>query len=333
MVLVVVLGVVPGVVAADQRMGSSVVIGPDEVVTGGLEVAAGTVVIDGRVEGDLSGAAGSVVINGEVTGNVQVGTGSLTVGEDAVVGGNLDAGAGSIVVAGTVRGDATLGADTVRLADTARFDGNVEYDAGTFVREDGAVVSGALVRNDDLVVVGSGDAGFGAFDFSPVWFAWNLVVTLAVGAVLLALLPARSAQVVRTALSRPVDAGIAGVLGLVAAIVGIVLLVVTIVGIPVALLGAIVFALVAWAGSIYGRIAVGDWVLDRLDVDGGRWGGLLLGVVGVALVGLIPVLGGIVELVVFVLGFGALALLTYEHYRGGREAATPDAGDTERPAV
>jgi len=76
-----------------------------------------------------------------------------------------------------------------------------------------------------------------------------------------------------------------------------------------------------------GEYAVGSWALSYTDVDN-RWLALLVGVVGVAALSRIPVVGWLVELVVFLLGFGALLWLLYRGFRRNRgDEGTPEAAD------
>jgi len=103
---------------------------------------------------------------------------------------------------------------------------------------------------------------------------------------------------------------------------------ITIVGIPLALVGIVAYVVALWIGSVYGRYALGSWVLDRLDSPN-RWVALLLGVVGVALIGLVPWIGELVDLLVLLLGLGALALALWGRYRGRDDAIVSDSDPVE----
>lgn len=336
LVALIVLGSVPGtaIAAPVQGVGGTVVVGQNQtvdsvqavagsvvirgVVTGDVEVAAGSLVITGDVEGDVSGAAGSVDIRGRVAGDVNVGTGSLTIAEGAVVGGQLSAGVGSALLAGTVRGDASIGGGDIRLLPTATFGGDVRYDGDLTDR--GATIEGQLVR----------DRSLSGATFAPGQAVWEtffdiygFLVTLVVGAVLLLVFPGGSRRLARGIEAKPLQRGLYGLIALIGIPILLVLVAITIIGIPIALMGALLFALTAWLGSVYGRYAVGEWLLGYADIEN-RWVALLVGVAGVALVGLVPVLGAIVKFVVLLLGLGALAALGREYYRRRRGTAPAD---------
>lgn len=324
-----VLSVVPGLAAAESRSGGTVVVEQSETIRGDLDAFAGSVVIRGtvtgdvnafagdvfvaegaRIGGDLSGAAGSIRIAGTVEGTVSGASGDLTIAESGVVGA-LDGGAGSVTIAGIVRGDATVGAESLVVGPTGVVAGDLRYDASEFVNE--GTVEGRTVRDEGIVTGPQFDplAGVGEVVLGVYGFLVNLVL----GAILLLLFPGFSARVADRALSDPIRSGGVGLLALVGVPVALVLFAITIVGIPITIVGAFLFAIVAWVGAVYGRFVVGEWLTELADV-GDRWLALLVGFVVVAVAVRLPFLGPLVQLVVFLLGFGALALVTYEAYRG-----------------
>lgn len=332
-VLLLVLATLPGlaIAAPVQGAGGTIVVESGETVdsvqavagtvvirgtvTGDVQVATGSLVIDGEVQGDVSGAAGSVDIRGRVAGDVNVGTGSLTLAEDAVIGGQLNAGTGSALIAGTVRGDAAIGGGDIVLAPTATFQGDLRYDGDLTDR--GATVDGQLVRDRSLggtsfqPISGVGEALFDVYGF---------LVSLVLGAVLLLAFPAGSERLLGRMREEPLMSGLYGLGVLVGVPILLVLVAITIIGIPLAVIGAVLFALAAWIASIYGRYAVGDWLAGYAGIDS-RWVALVVGLVAVGLVGLVPFLGGLVEFLVLLLGLGALGAVGLERFRSRRTDA------------
>jgi cytoskeletal protein CcmA (bactofilin family) len=340
--VVLVLSVAPGLAVAETRTGGTVVVGPNETVSGDLEAFGGSIVIRGtvtgnvnafggdvfvaegaRVGGDVNAAAGSVRIAGTVGGSVSGAAGDVTVLESGVVG-SLEAGAGSVTIDGTVRGDATVGAETLVVGSTGVVEGDLRYDAGEFVN-DGAV-EGRVVRDRSIAqgpefepVGGVGEAILDVYGF---------LVGLVLGAILLLVLPGFSSRVADRAVSDPLRSGGVGLLALVGVPLALVLIAITIVGIPITIVGALLFAVVAWVGTVYGRFAVGEWLTELADVEN-RWVALLVGFLAVAVGARLPLVGGLVELVVFLLGLGALALVAYDRYRGRSGEETEPVEPTE----
>ncbi|MFP8953368.1 bactofilin family protein [Natrialbaceae archaeon A-arb3/5] len=331
--LVVCLAAAPMAVAAqsESQAGGTVIVAEGETVdeleafagtvivegtvTGDVSAAAGDVRVEGDVGGDLEAASGSVTIAGSVDGNVDAASGSLTITEGATVGGDLAAGTGSATIDGAVDGDATIGAETIRLGDDAAIAGDLRYGGDLDGNTD--AVAGAITE-DSSVGVG-GDVLPTVQPFASWLFSlYVLGLNLLIGAALLALFPRFSDGVADRVASAPVRSGLLGLGVLIGVPVLLIALAITIVGIPLSFIGGFVFALLVWAGIIYGRFAVAAWLLSAVDVNN-RWLALVVGLVGGAVVAQIPYAGGLINLLVFLLGIGAIAYGLYTHRRRTRE--------------
>ncbi|ELZ48006.1 hypothetical protein C463_01926 [Halorubrum californiense DSM 19288] len=335
-----------GVAAAQsiQSPSGSVVIAEGETVDS-VETAAATIVVRGTVEGDVSGAAGSiriaetgrvggtlastagtVVIDGTVAGDVEVGAGSFELTETGRVDGSIDVGAGSIRVDGAVGGDVRAAADSVALGPNAVVDGEFRYDAETFTESPEASVAGGVVEDPSLGGDGGpGIGGGGAFLPSWVGTAYGVAANLALGAVLLLAFPRFSRTVGDRVGTDPLVSGGVGFLALAVTPIALAFVAITIVGLPLALVGLVGYVVALWVGYVYGQYALGSWVLDRLGTPN-RWLSLLLGVVAVALIGFLPWVGGLADLLVLLLGLGSLALGLSDRYRGGDSRAEGGTG-------
>jgi cytoskeletal protein CcmA (bactofilin family) len=331
MVLTVVLAAGPGLAVAETRAGSTVTVAPGETVSG-LDVAAATVVVHGTVNGDLSGAAANVrisesgvvtgdvnaaaaslTVDGEVQGSVSAGVATFVLGDTGVVGGSLDVGAADATLAGQVDGDTAVGADRILVADSAVLAGELRYDGDLTQRSD-ASVAGDVIRDSSI---GQTDS-----EFSPIpdgfGAVYGLLANLALGAVLLLAFPGTTRKIAGTVTDQPLRAGGFGLLTFVAVPLALVALAITIIGIPLTIMGTGLFALVAWIAVVYGWFAIAQWTLGRLDVAN-DWGALVVGLVAAAAVGFVPILGGVVTFVVFLVGLGALALVLDGYRRDRRE--------------
>ncbi|MFC6731346.1 MULTISPECIES: polymer-forming cytoskeletal protein [unclassified Haladaptatus] len=336
LVAIVVFGAIPGVVAADTRTGGDVRIAEGEVINEDLEVYAGNVVIDGtvngnvnvfggnavvngQINGDLSLFTGSSVINGEVTGTTGAFGGSVVVGPTAVLG-TFESGSGSTVVNGQVTGDARIDSGSIALGETAQVGGNLEYD-GELDVADGAVVAGTVTQNPNLQL-GDGGTDVPGFGVLPGIFAvYGFLVSFVLGAILLLAFPAFSGRVSAAATTAPLRSGGVGLLTLIGVPILLLVLLITIVGIPLSIAGIFLFALVVWVGTIYGRYAIGSFLLDYAGYSN-RFVALFLGLLVVELATRLPFVGGLIEFLVLILGLGALALTAYRTYRG--EASPPE---------
>ncbi|ARS90762.1 bactofilin family protein [Natrarchaeobaculum aegyptiacum] len=325
-------GVGGGVVVQDgetvdslEGVAGSVVVEEGGTVTGDVSGLAGDVRIHGTVEGDVSAAAGSLVIDGEVASDVSAGAGNVLIAEDGEVDGSLQAGAGTVQIDGAIGGDVAAGAETVRLGDEASIEGDLTY--GGSLEGNTDAVAGDVTHDPTI-----GPEGIPTVQPFAEWAVsvYALALNLLLGAALLLVFPRFSATVARRVATSPVRSGFAGLGALVLVPVALVALLITILGIPIAFAGAFLFALYVWIAVIYGRFAVAAWILGRLDVHN-RWLALLVGLVGAALIGQIPYLGGLVNFLLLLLGLGAVALALYDRRRAGSVTAGT-GGPADGPA-
>lgn len=338
LVLAVVVSVFPGVAAAETRAGGTVIVEEGETVDG-LSAMAGTIIVRGTVDGNLEGVAGSVVIEtsgvvtgdlsmsggnihvaGRVDGNAEVGSGSITIARGGEIGGTLRGGAGSVSIDGSVGGDAVIGAASITLGESGSVGGDLRYDEeATFVNRGGSV-GGSIVADPNI----GGETA--SLPEIPGWVfsGYAMLVNLVLGAVLLLVVPGFSERVNDTVAGEPLKSTGVGVAGLIGTPIALVILAITIVGIPLTIAGALLFGLLVWVALIYGRIAVGAWALKQVDV-GNRWLALVVGVVGLGLIGQVPIVGGLVSLVTFLLGLGAIALVLVTLRRSGGDGEAPGA--------
>ncbi|WP_306054769.1 bactofilin family protein [Natronococcus wangiae] len=338
LLVVALLGTIPASAAAQSsdRTGGTVVVEDGETVdeveafagnvivrgtvTGEVNAFAGNVRVDGNVGGDVEAVAGNVEITGSVDGDVNGAGGNLVVAEGATIGGSLEAGAGTAEIDGTLEGDAAIGADTIRLGENAAIEGDLRY-GGTLEGNTDAVAG--EITEDSRVGVGTGPTlqPFADWLFAVYAFVLNLLL----GAILLGLFPRFSDGVARRVATDPVRSGLAGLGVLVGVPILLVAIAITIIGIPVTVVGAFLFALLIWIGVVYGRFAVAAWLLSYAGVDN-RWLALVVGLLGGAVFGQIPYVGGFLNFVIFLLGLGALSIGLYRHRR-----RTPDSPAATRP--
>jgi hypothetical protein len=185
----------------------------------------------------------------------------------------------------------------------------VEYE-GRLQRASGATVGGTVTQTDLEQVVSPGPP------LVPNWVGsvYGFLVNLVLGAVLLLVFPGFSRRVTETVLTAPLRTTGVGLLALVAVPLALVVIAITIVGIPLSLIGFLLLLVAGWVGAVYGRIAVGVWLSAFADVDN-PWIALLVGMVAVGALSSVPVVGGVVELVVLLLGLGALTTVLTRRYR------------------
>jgi hypothetical protein len=231
------------------------------------------------------------------------------------------------VVAGgttTVSGDATVGGDVYVIGGTAGIDGTVDGDVtllnGNLSVRDGATVTGAIQTYSGSVAISS-DASVGrvsqfeapAPSSSPAQrigaFLLQFLVLGAFGWWLVERHPLVIENVGAAITEHALVNAVVGSLGATTLLVLFVYMAFTLILLPVALVGLFAEFLVI----LYGQAVFGYLIGTRLPIerDGvATLAGIAVFLLVVELLGLVPYLGGIAQLTVAVVGFGAV-LNTY----------------------
>ena len=249
-----------------------------------------------RVNGDLDIAATETVENA-VGFNSRVTVDGTVLDRLTVIG-------GSATVNGAVGGELQVVNGTLKLGPNARV-GEVVLTNSTMSEDAGAAVSGDVSRGP-----GRSFSLLGSLFSTLWWFGITLLALLA--AVVVAFVAPTLSRLAGQSLTREVGGTIAAsaLLWIGLPLLGL-LLVFTIVGVPVSL--AIWFGLMPllWlVGFAISSIRVGDEIAVRANPGmAGRSsvGPAILGVLVLRLVGLVPVIGGLVVFLAGILGAGALA--------------------------
>lgn len=321
----------------------------DGVVTGDVIAVGRRIAIRGHVGGDAVTAAQSVTIDGEVDGNVlsiatELGVGSSRIGRNlyglgstinlnpranvaknavvagervqlaGAVGGDVLGAAENFEVSGSVGRALTAYAEHLALLPTARIAGdvtaNVPHANGLIVAA-GAVIGGKLKTQLMQQVERNQYLTPGFYGAQLLRFAAAFLT----GAILLALVPGLCSL----ALNGVADALLSGGVGLVALVatpIIAVLAAITIIGMPIGVLG-----LFLWMAGIYlAKIVVAHFVGARLIETSGRQRhfaiALALGLLLVIVVINLPLVGGLFNFVLTILGLGVLVLFVRRAYRG-----------------
>jgi hypothetical protein len=246
----------------------------------------GTVVIDTDevVCGSLLSFEGTVAINGEVRGNV-------------------DAFGGTVVVAGTVDGNIDVYGGTLTMQNGSVVHGKIQLYGSRWFPGEGYQVDGAVITHPDTISWLIADMSNFSFPL------WSMLVWSALGLMLIWLLPENVLLVRATAIQHTKRSFLIGLLSILLA--PPVLMVLTALIIPIPLVVIIALALLAaWA---FGTVVVG-WVIGEHIVravaprHNTRPVQVVVGLAALALLGSIPFIGWFINIVVGLIGLGAVFL-------------------------
>jgi hypothetical protein len=319
-------------------------------IKGDVIAAGGTITISDTVSEDVMAAGGTVTLQGNLQDDVRVAGGTVTidasVGDDLVAaGGELDVtaktrvngkaflaggeikmngtinddlwiGGGEVVITGTVKGNVQIQAAEIEIRDGARIDGNLSYKSPHKAEiSKGAVISGKITYTE------TEDYHRPSRKFAVVP---AISITIA-GIVLLMLFPnftqAASARVSKD-FWKNLGLGFALLVATPIAAILLMLLVIGFhVGMPL-LLTYLVGLLIAFLVGAFYLANTGAHMFDWDVSTRGRLIAMFVAtIVVLAIVRLIPVLGGLVIFLLMITALGATTLQLYDLYRGGKNVA------------
>lgn len=310
--------------------GDLVVVGGSITVEGDVEgdvlVAGGTVYINGAVGGDVRAAGGEVTIGGTVAGDVVAAGGTVMILEGSTIGGDLTVASGDLRVLAPVAGQLTVysgsvylnsaivgavmieAGDKLTLGEKTVFGADAKYKSPQEAQvADGAQIGSLQYEKIDRQP--SKDKSGGVGKVLSFGFILKLLAMILTALVLSKLFPKTAQTMVNHLVANPWSNLGIGFVAFIAVPITALVLVFTLVGWYAAV---ILFMLwIAWAmvAALVGVVTVGTWIYQKLmkrtdfTLD---WQSIAIGVAVMGLVGLVPVIGWLASLLVFLAGFGTI---------------------------
>jgi cytoskeletal protein CcmA (bactofilin family) len=303
-------------------------------VMGDAFIAGGNVRINEKLGEGLFAAGANVVIEGDVGRHARVAGGDVTIARGATVGGKATLGGAHVEVGGRVGKDLTIAADSARI--NGRIDGSADVSARHIELGPDAVITGKLTywSPQEATIDPAAKIGGGA-DYRPVTMPegmhtagivalmmgklFLLVGLMVMGSLLVLLFPNFTGTVERAFTSNPgksIALGIALLIGL--PIVGV-LFMITLLGIPLGLTVFFLYPLILMLGYLTAAFFIGDRGMSYLRkgrdlTTGVRILGFVAALLALALIGALPIVGGLIVFFLLVGGMGAWAMALYERY-------------------
>ncbi len=289
-------------------------------ISGDLFTAGQAVSISSPIGGSIRAACQYLDIKSEVGRNVLLVGQTVTLSKDSIVSGNvtaagadikvlgtinrgLNAYAGNIILDGTIVGDVYIESENINILPTAKIDGNLTYKSSKTANIPEGVVLGSVFPNIVSQIQFEKEPEQKPFGISNILskVLW-LIGSFVLGALLVKLFKtyfSKSSESIKA--SWPKYLGI-GFLTLIIVPIAFIILLITIIGIPIALVSLVVYLILIYLAKIPVSIFIGQLILKGKSV----YLQLLIGLVVLAIVYLIPIIGGFTTFVVILLGLGTL---------------------------
>ncbi len=288
------------------------------VITDRAVISGGNVEISGTINKHLIAAGGRVDVedNTQVFGDVVIAGGRVSFEGDVV--GDFIAVGGDVELSGSVGGNANIRSSNIDIADGTTIAGTLTYSSPSELRLDPSVtVTGSIVREEwrgdrDSFME---DLGLGKIiAFAVTALVATLAALFVFSAVVMAIFSRHFDKANGVANAQPLQSFGLGVLVAVMLPTAAVILLVTIIGIPLGLFAIAAFAVLLGLGLVVAAYWTGLKVRGLIKSDAenprmwGRLGWMFVGLVLFALIGLIPILGNLVQFLAVVTGAGAFIL-------------------------
>jgi cytoskeletal protein CcmA (bactofilin family) len=316
------------VVVAGTVKGDLFCAGSNLDITGTVEgdvICAGqSVRVAGRVLGDVRVAGQNVEVTAEVAGSVTAMGESVVLGPEAKIGRDVTLGAARAHLEGVMGRDVLGGAESIVLVGKVARNFDAEVTALTL--DSSAAIGGDLnYRSASPAEIAQGATISGATHYTErttdganskaaalFWGTLYGFIAMAVLGLAALLLAPRSMDALAVTVRSHIAASFAaGAAVLIVTPIAVVLLLMTLFGIPLAIV-----LLLLWVAGLIASFAVGAYAIGWLAVEklgwpnrGRRLMSLLIGLLIMALVGLVPVVGGIIVFLIMLCGLGAMTLV------------------------
>jgi hypothetical protein len=277
-----------------------------------VRVIGGNITLNSAVGGDVFIVGGQIQIIGSgIDGDVFIAGGTVRI--DAPVAGKIRIAGGAVYLNGPVEGNVDINADEVTLGSSAVITGDLTYrSTKEMTREDGAQVLGETTFTPWEKK--TAPAGSAVAFISLV--ALLKMFAIGIAALVLGLSFRRYfASVSQRASEYPwVELGRGLVAAIVVPIVSVLLLI-TVLGMPLGFLGLFGFVALAIFTAITAPIVVGAFIFKKgfrtpdYEIS---WRSILLGVLVYSIISIIPFVGWVFGLMVFLMSMGAVVRMKWE---------------------
>jgi cytoskeletal protein CcmA (bactofilin family) len=293
-------------------------------ITGGLLAAGGNIDVQGTIGNSIRAAGGNVTIDGTVEEDVVLAGGNIRLTRNARVNGDLIITGGSIDIESPVQGKVIVNGGDVTINSTIGAD--VDANAGELTLGSSAVINGNLnYRSEEEARIAQGARVTGKTNFTPserverqVERGWqqfasglaffSLISSIIFGLLLLWLLRRFLSGVFTHITESPVASSITGLIALIAIpLISLILLALVFPGIAGFIFYALLLIISGVVASLFAGYYVLRWWYNRskreYTID---WKTAVVGPIIVYLLSFIPIIGGLIKFLLFLLALGGI---------------------------
>lgn len=300
----------------------------DGKVSQDLLMGGGDMNISGEIGDDVRAVAGSMQIDATVKGDVMVAGGNVTVTDESFVGGDVNVAGGSVVVGGVVNGDLRVVGGTVYLnADVKGSVALINFDRITFGPK--ARIQGALWYRSKKALelpegMVQGEVTYKEIPHDQVkenlprvmagFSLFSLLSTLFFGLFLIWIWRYYILHMAGVAYEATLKSLGVGLLVLILTPIAALVFLVTTIGFPITLSLMALWLIYLYVGKVTAAMLIGFKIVrvNEKSKFGRVFGSFALGALVYTLIGMVPVLGWVVNFIFVLIAIGANTVYGFE---------------------
>ncbi len=289
-------------------------------VAGDVTAAGGNLNITSNVAGDLRVAGGNIFVSNSVGGDLLVAGGQISVLPGTSVGKDASIAGGVVYIDGTINGNLSVAAEEIKLGPSAVISGDFDYySKKQATLENGASVSGATNFHKTTVPVAGKAKKAVLLGFLGIAWIVKLITIIVAGLVMIYFFKPQASAIVKKSVLNFWKEALKGFVVLIVVPVAVILSFVTILGSllgAVVLLAYILFIIIASVVSIllFAKLCL-KYLFKKENYEL-NWWVVAVSALVFSLVSVIPFVGWIFALIIFLSALGSTSDFIYKKVRG-----------------
>ena len=278
-----------------------------------LRVLGGQIIVGNNVGQELVGAGGSIHVLSGVTidGDTMLAGGTVIL--EGTVNQNVHIFAGEVKINGSILGNVYVVTDELTIGKNASITGNLIYSA----EEEATILEGATILGETHFTkkdIGGRKAGAGFLGFIGFVSLLKLAIVLTAGLVAVFFCQKTSKALVEQSLSNIWIETARGFVILVVIPFAALFLLISMLGALIGLAVILMYIFLLIGASVYAGIIFGGWLYKYIWKDKTievNWKTAFLGIVLLHLIGLVPLVGWVIKLLLMLTALGSISIYIY----------------------
>ncbi|MBI3255634.1 MAG: polymer-forming cytoskeletal protein [Candidatus Andersenbacteria bacterium] len=273
-------------------------------IKGDVFIGGGDITLSGPITGDVRMAGGDITINSKISGELFIGGGQVTISSDASTE-EVWAGAGQLTIAGST-GPVMTGVGQLIITDTAKINGDISYTSQEEAKiSPNATITGEVNRHIPPMPEGKKPAAAAIAGTSLISLLSSFIMLI----LIMYAMPNKAVALANSWRQNFASNLLWGILTLIVTPIVAFILLISFIGLPLGLITIVFYLVGLYLANLVTVLAIGMWIRSlwiktpAAKID---WLSALLGLLAIAIISIMPIIGAAAIFVAFVAGLGTL---------------------------